>query len=296
MAAELYLMAGDGGAPRRLTSNARPESGASWSPRGDRVAYSLPRSLGAGGTVDPRAPEEVWVLDLAIGGERKVADGFDPSWSPDGARLAYATNGQRGAGERRGASDNAIHVVEVDGRNDRPVLAVEQLPADLEPTYGLPFRPETFRLRSPAWSPDGRRLVASADGRTAMAVTFDQRGGDRGIWTPAYGGEIGQAVWSPRGERLAIEMRPATAIDTVILVDLTSGRETRLGGAEQGFQARSPTWAPDGRRLALVSRELPDPRRPEPPRQLRTYAVDGTQQAVAATGPLATPDWNPARP
>ena len=43
-AAELQLIPATGGAPRRLTANQRPEHGAAWSPRGDRVVYSLPRS------------------------------------------------------------------------------------------------------------------------------------------------------------------------------------------------------------------------------------------------------------
>ena len=295
MAAELYVMPGDGGAPRRLTSNARPESGGTWSPRGDRVAYSLPRSLGAHGAVDPSVPEEVWMLDLASAQERKLADGFDPAWSPDGARLAYATNEQRRGGEPGGAYHNAIHVVGADGRGDRPVLSVVQVPSDLEPAYRLPFRPETFRLRAPAWSPDGRRLVASADGHTAMAVTFDERGQELKVWAPVYAGQIGRAVWAPRGDLLAIESRPATGLDIVLLVEVATGREARIGGAERDFQASSPTWAPDGRRLGLIGRALPDPRRPEPPRELRIYNADGAQTGVVATGKVAGPDWNPAR-
>jgi ABC-type sugar transport system ATPase subunit len=38
---------------RRLTSNSRPEHGAVWSPRGDRVAYVLPRQLGQDGGLNP---------------------------------------------------------------------------------------------------------------------------------------------------------------------------------------------------------------------------------------------------
>ena len=49
---------------RGLTSNARPESGAVWSPRAAWIAYSVPRTLARGGRVDPREPEEVWIVDV----------------------------------------------------------------------------------------------------------------------------------------------------------------------------------------------------------------------------------------
>lgn len=294
MAAELYLV-GTGDSQRRLTSNARPESGARWSPRDGRIAYSLPRSLGAG-ALDPSVAEEVWTIDPRTGDERRVTDGFDPVWSPDGSRLAYATNGRRGAGERSGASQNAIHIVAESGRDDRVALAVARVPRDLEPAFQLPFRPETYRLRAPTWSPDGRSLVASADGHTAMAVTFDENGGNLRVWAPAYQGAIHRAAWSPRGDRLAIGARLVTGLEVVTLVDLPTGHETRIGGAEQGFQAIGTSWAPDGRRLALVSRALPDPRQLEPPRELRIYGADGVHLGVAARGAIGSVDWNPARP
>ena len=295
-ASELAVVPSEGGPPRRLTSNARPESGATWAPRGDRVAYTLPRALGPGGRVDPSIPDEVWVVDVGSGQERKLADGFDPAWSPDGSRLAYATNGRRRAEGPAGATENAIHLVDADGGNDRPVLGVGQVPQDLEPQYRFPFRPGTFRVRAPVWSPDGRTLLASADGHTGLAITFDERGQDVRVWTLAYEGGVGRGRWSPRGDRLAVEVRPATGVGVVTLVDLASRRETRIGGPEDGFQADGPTWAPDGRRLALVARALPDPRRPEPPRELRTYEADGTRIGSAASGALADPDWHPRRP
>ena len=51
----------------------------------------------------------------------------------------------------------------------------------------------------------------------------------------------------------------------------------------------------EGFSRALVERVLTDPRRPEPPRELRTYGIDGARLGTVATGALASPDWNRAR-
>ena len=272
--AELQRIPAGGGPPRRLTANRRPERGAVWSPRGDRIAYTLPRTDDPRAFDNPREPEEVWLLDVATGADRKLTEGFDPAWSPRGDALVYATNGQR---DERGPRANALRIVGVDGQGDRPVLAVADLPADLLPSFGLPFTPATVRLRAPAWSPDGRVIVASADGHTSMALTFDERGQALRPWALAFDGGVGRVRWSPDGGRLAVESQPATGVAVVVVVELASGRETRIGGPERGFQAAEPTWSPDGRGLAVITSNLPGREDQARTTALRLYAPDGAE-------------------
>ena len=290
--AELRLIAPDGAPGRRLTANSRPERSAAWSPRGDRIAYALPRALGPDGNDDPAEPDEVWLLDVQSGADRKLADGFDPAWSPDGRWLAYASNGQR---DDQGPRANAIRIVGADGQGDRQVLAVSDLPADLLPAFGLPFRPQTLRLRAPSWSPDGTRLVASADGHTSLVFTFDERGQNLRPWALAFEGVVGRARWSPDGTRLAVESRPATGLDVVIVAELANRREITIGGPIVGFQASSPTWSPDGRRLGLIVANPPAQRGEPRETALRLFSPDGTAlgDLIAEPG-LRDPDWGRA--
>jgi len=126
-------------------------------------------------------------------------------------------------------------------------------------------------------------------------MVFDAQGRVQRPYALAFEGGVGRARWSPDGTRLAVESRPATGIDVVVLVDLASGREMTIGGPSAGFQASAPAWAPDGRRLALVRSSLPSG--PGQPRQtsLRLYAPDGAELGTLLTEPaLRDPAWGRA--
>jgi TolB protein len=287
--AELLTVVAGGGAPRRLTTNRRPEHSAVWSPSGDHIAYVVPRTDDARAFDDPRTAEEVWLLDLASGADRKLVDGFDPAWSPRGDAIVYATNGQR---DEHGPNANALRIVNADGSGDRPVLAVADLPADLLPSFNLPFKPATTRLRAPSWSPDGSSIVASADGHTSVALSVSDRGQVLRPYAPTFDGGIGRAHWSPDGKRLAVEAQPATSVAVVTIIDLASGHETSIGGPEIGFQAADPAWSPDGQSIAVITTNLTGREDQLASTTLRLYGTGGIEidQLVAESG-LSQPNW-----
>jgi hypothetical protein len=89
-----------------------------------------------------------------------------------------------------------------------------------------------------------------------------------------------------------VESLPATGVAVVVLADLPARHEVPLGGPSAGFQASAPTWAADGRSLALIAAGLPARRGAGHDTSLRVFGVDGAARATLLTAPgLGDPDW-----
>ncbi|HSJ57873.1 MAG TPA: hypothetical protein VLC95_11870 [Anaerolineae bacterium] len=258
-------------APPRATPRPRPTAPAGL--RGKLVFQASP-----GGPL--------YVIDVARGGLRRIANGMDPVWSPDGTEVAFTRwDGARG-----------VWVVNADGTNARRVFdwnearwpswspdggeivfarqhggrmeAVEEcfwgfcftLPAAPEWHLGIvstgdgSFRePATSPFsRAPAWSPDGSRFVYSdEDGLHVQSVdgaTSYAITDDSRDTSPA---------WSPDGTQVAFTRRQHDHLE-VYVVD-ADGRNlkrltvTRARSDGTLAHSASPAWSPDGAYLAFVT-------------------------------------------
>jgi len=146
-----------------------------------------------------------------------------PVWAPDGSTLAAAKS-DGGSSTYSFAADGA---------------ARERLPFDVETT--------------PAWSPDGRRMVVVGD--DVRIRVFRVANGVVEAVLPIEGNE---PAWSPDGKLIAFQSNRGSDLLQVYLVRpdgsglrrVTSDRAPR-GGNRVG--AYSAAWSPDGRRLAFAS-------------------------------------------
>jgi dipeptidyl aminopeptidase/acylaminoacyl peptidase len=201
------------------------------SPDGTLAAYTV-AGYYFGFPVIPRLGEanNIRVVSLATGEIRKLTSGAEaktrPVFSPGSDRVAYEAGGD-------------IWVAEVaTGRSWRVTI---DLAAD----------------REPAWAPDGKRLafVSSRGGRTGLwAVSVE---GERHGLVRLTGDEVNASDpdWSPDGERVAFTGRRGGDhfyASGVYVVPSKGGAVVRVTPADSStnFGAR---WAPDGRRLALLS-------------------------------------------
>jgi len=151
---------------------------------------------------------------------------MSPSWSPDGRRLAY-----------------------VSFENKLPQVFVQELASG---------KREAVSSRSgvngaPAWSPDGTRLaltLSSSEGNLDLFVLeLRSRQLTRLTSSPAIDTE---PAWYPDGKRLAFTSDRGGG-PQVYEVD-AAGKGTRRLSFEGDWNAR-PVIAPDGRSMALITRE-----------------------------------------
>lgn len=112
----------------------------SWSPDGDRLAFSL------GFFQDVKAmTSDLYELDLATGQSRLLKEnGRDPSWSPDGKMIAFIST--------ENWEHWAITILRLDDETTVEILG-------------------DFDVRSVAWSPDGSELAFTSEGKVYAIET-----------------------------------------------------------------------------------------------------------------------------
>ena len=224
---DVYVMTADGTGLVRLTNSADYESFPGWTGDATRIVYSV-------FTADT---SRVFTVAPAGGDAKLIATvpSRGPTLSPDGRKLLYS------AGKFPALR---LTLANVDGSSPTPISDGSRTVFDGR------------------WSPDGKRIAfAAMDSARKMhvwIVNADGTGARQLTHIPESDGTAQWPAWSPDGKRIAVQVGKYSRVPTdntahVWVVDVETGSATKLAGHDRNYLDETPSWFPDGKRIAFQS-------------------------------------------
>jgi dipeptidyl aminopeptidase/acylaminoacyl peptidase len=216
---EIYVMAANGSAQRRLTRNDTHDDHAKWSPDGTRIAFASTRD----------GNYEIYVMNADGSAPRRLTNDpqadYAPTWSPDGQRIAWRTT-RDGNGE--------IYSMRADGTDPRRLTV------------------NAASDESPDWSADGRIAFSSNRGGGTYQIWAMDTDGSNVVRLSDGRQNKSEPSWSPDARRIVYVSDGVLPLgNTEIYVANVDGssvqRLTNYDGRDD-----FPAWSPDGSKVLFT--------------------------------------------
>jgi Tol biopolymer transport system component len=253
--------------PIWLTEGSDP----AWSPDGTYIAYAARDGLRV---MDATGSNNILLVDTVGYGPMAEAE-----WSPNGNKIAFVTQGEE--------SENYLYIMDADG-TDVKLLVTEEAgigqtvawsPAGDKILY-MRVNPQglfvfSFSIVSidadgsnqkelvpagafPTWSPDGSTIAYSAesDGAKSSIFLMNADGTNQRRLTPPMA-LVRHAAWAFNSNKILFVGGEGSTTN-IFVVDATGGEPTNLTNDVAPSQVWSPSWSPDGNRIAFLRDEPGD--------------------------------------
>ena len=288
LAAEIYLMDGEGTNPRRLTENAHFDCFPALSPDGKRIVFDSNR-LRANG--EPFNTSDLFVMNADGTGQIPLTRGSSATWSPEGRKIAFHASSS-GTGQPinslpgAATTDSDIFVMNVD---------------DFLKSRARPKNITNNRAAiddDPDWSPRAQKIVFTSHAVTddtdnhvtAEIYAIDTDGTGKPMRLTNNAEEERAPSWSPDGRRIVFCCRRGGPDFEICVMNADGTGQAQL--TDNTIGDLTPSWSPDGKNIVFH-------RRVGGRGQFQLFLInaDGTdeKQLTFPPGLNAFPNWGEVR-
>jgi TolB protein len=288
LAAEIYLMDGDGSNPRRITENTYSDGFPALSPDGTRIVFDSNRLRAEG---EPFNTSDLFVMNADGTGQTSLVRGSSATWSGDGRKIAFhasASGTGRPINSLPGAAttDSDIFVLNLDDflKNRARPRNITNNPTAIDD--------------DPDWSPKGQKIIFTSHAVTdntdnhvtaeIYVIDADRTGKPTRLTNNAE--EERAPSWSPDGKRIVFCCRRGGPDLEICVMNADGTGQVQLTSNTIGDL--TPSWSPDGKKIVFHRRVGQRGQF-----QLILMNTDGTgeQQLTFPPGLNAFPNWGEVR-
>ncbi len=256
----------DGSNTQQLSGVASNDKDPAWSPDARWIAYVGQEDSTGDGVVNQSDCSGIYIVAADGSSINRITpvDMFaaGPDWSPDGTRLAFygTTQDTDGDGYLTERDNTNIYLINVDGSGMVQVTLDHN--ADFAPDFAPDGSKLAFASRAADTSGDG--LIGIYDNASIFVVGVD---GSNLTQITVNATEDQMPKWSPEGRRLVFVSWTSDNnldgyigadydIPGIFVIEANGANLARL--TDSGVYATSPTWNPEGTRIAYVVRHDTD--------------------------------------